>query len=88
MLSVVNGVGLPLQCPELNTPHEWEGTESIERIIEAQAFLRSYYEAPLPLSPVNMLYRGNTGRLIKLLTGDGGVGVEPNHTPARKLDPL
>ncbi len=39
MLSVVNDVELPLQGPEPNTPHEWEGTESIERIIEAQAFL-------------------------------------------------
>ncbi len=70
MLSVVNCVGLPLKCPEPNTPHEWKGTERIERFIEAQAF----DSAPYPLS--RQLARPATpGRLRKrdkLLSGEGG----------------
>ncbi len=43
--------------------------------------------APPPPSPVSKLDRRNTGRLRKkdkLLTGEGGVGEEPNHHTRRE----
>ncbi len=53
------------------------GSESIERIIEDQAFSSSRDLAPPPPSPP--LYRQQGGR---------GLVEEPNHTMARKPGPL
>ncbi len=69
-----------------------EKQRDTEWFIEDQAFSLSY---PLPTtSPVSKLDRRHTRRLRKrdnLLRGEGGgvgIGVEPNHTTARKPDPL
>jgi hypothetical protein len=66
--------------PYMELPH-WGSAASIERYMEAQAFLRSYDSAPRPPPPspshVSMLDRPHTGRLGKrdnLLTGEGRGG--------------
>ncbi len=68
--------------------------ESIERFIEAHAFLRSYdLAARPPLPPLPSVSRpathGKTDKERQVADGRGGqrVGEEPNHTTARKSDP-
>ncbi len=67
---------------------------SIEGFIEDRAFSRSYDLAPRPpppSSPVSKIDRRHrkTEKERQLAAGPGeGVGEEPNHTTARKPDPL
>jgi hypothetical protein len=76
---------------------DWRGglKESIEGFIEDRAFLRLYESAqhppPFPFScqQVFSLSQSSSVSPVELTDRrDRGIGVEPNHTTARKLGPL
>ncbi len=64
--------------------------ERIESFIEGQAFSAPRPPPPSPLSPVSKLtlFLFLPVCLRSSLLTEEGVGVEPNHTTARKLGPL
>jgi len=70
-------------------------SESIEALIEGQFFFQAVDSAPRPPSPISRQSAGpathrKTEKERQLADGRGGkgVGVEPNHTTARKPGPL